>query len=215
VTAGALDELLVFAIAKPNAGVVGPQLRYPDGSTQSSRRRFPTLALAKVESTWAQASADPKLLDAYYMRDIPDITTCEVDWVVGAAMLVRQRAVDAAGDLDEARFFMYSEELDWCKRIKDAGFANYFHPRAVVTHHEGRSSGQVSAKRMLYFNTSKVRFFEKHHGAAVAAELRMALLGQFRRQIWLERAKAALGNKRATRLERIAAYQAVIDSGLR
>jgi N-acetylglucosaminyl-diphospho-decaprenol L-rhamnosyltransferase len=212
---GALDEMLGLALADARIGVVGPQLRYPDGAVQSSRRRFPTLELAMVESTWAQDRAPRALLDSYYVRDRGDDETCDVDWLVGAALLVRREAVEAVGDLDEERFFMYSEELDWCKRIKDAGWRVVYHPRARVLHHEGASSAQVSTRRMIYFNTSKVRYFEKHHGPQAAAALRESLLAQFRKQRTLERIKAALGHKSALRRERVAAYTAVIDSGLR
>ncbi len=215
VTPGALDELVGYADAHSAAGVVGPQLLYPDGRVQSSRRRFPTLALASIESTWAQGRAPRALLDHYYAADLPDDATNEVDWLVGAALLVRDRAIEQAGVLDEQAFFMYSEELDWCKRIKDAGWRVVYHPRARVIHHEGASSSQVSAQRMIYFNTSKVRYFEKHHGAAQAATLRQSLLGQFRSQLRLEQIKAALGHKHALRQQRIAAYKAVIASGLR
>jgi N-acetylglucosaminyl-diphospho-decaprenol L-rhamnosyltransferase len=215
VASGALDELLGLALADAGIGVVGPQLRYPDGSVQSSRRRFPTLELAMVESTWAQDRAPRALLDHYYVRDRGDDETSDVDWLVGAALLVRRGAVEAVGDLDEARFFMYSEELDWCKRIRDAGWRVVYHPRARVLHYEGASSAQVSTQRMIYFNTSKVRYFEKHHGQAAAETLRAALLAQFRKQRTLEQVKAALGHKRALRRERIAAYTAVIESGLR
>ena len=213
VTPGALDELVGYADANSGVGVVGPQLLYPDGRVQSSRRRFPTLALARVESTWARAPRE--LLDHYYAADLADDATNDVDWLVGAALLVRDRAIEQVGVLDEQTFFMYSEELDWCKRIKDAGWRVVYHPRARVIHYEGASSSQVSAQRMIYFNTSKVRYFEKHLGAAQAAALRQALLGQFRSQLRVERIKAALGHKRALRQERIAAYEAVIATGLR
>jgi N-acetylglucosaminyl-diphospho-decaprenol L-rhamnosyltransferase len=215
VTRGALDELVAYAETHPDVGVVGPQCRYPDGSIQSTRRRFPTLELALVESTWKQASAPRALLDAYYMRDVPDDATAPVDWLVGAALLARQRAVEKVGPLDEASFFMYSEEIDWCKRMREAGYGVVYHPRALIVHHEGASSSQVSARRMILFNTSKVRYFAKHHGAAQAETLRKALLAQFRQQVWIERAKLALRSQPAMRRERIAAYQAVLASGLR
>jgi N-acetylglucosaminyl-diphospho-decaprenol L-rhamnosyltransferase len=213
VPAGALDELVAYAEVNKDVGLVGPQLRYPDGSIQSSRRRFPTLEVAQCESTWQPAR--PGLLDWFYMRDLPDDQTSDVDWVVGAAMLVPERVLDAVGPLDAETFFMYSEEIDWCKRIKQLGFRVVYHPRAVITHHEGRSSAQVSAFRMKTFNTSKVRYFRKHHGGQQAEALRAALLGQFRRQVWIERAKRALGSKPAMRSERIAAYQDVLRSGLK
>jgi GT2 family glycosyltransferase len=223
VTANALDELVGYADVNRDVAVVGPQLCYPDGSVQSSRRRFPTLDLAKVESTWRQASAPKEWLDRYYARDIGDDETAEVDWVVGAAMLVRREAVEQVGGLDEQNFFMYSEELDWCKRIKDTerdgnlGGGHWrvvYHPRAKIVHHEAKSSEQVSAQRMIYFNTSKVRYFAKHHGKAEAESLRASLLSQFRQQLRTERAKFWLGHKRVLRAKRIRAYEEVIRSGL-
>ena len=215
VTPGALDELLAYAQAHPAVGVVGPQLRYPDGAVQSSRRRFPTLRTAIFESTWLQPIAPRAVLDHYYVRDCRDDETCEVDWVVGAAMLVRWEAYLQVGGLDERTFFMYSEELDWCKRIKDAGWKVAYHPRAVIVHHEGRSSGQVVARRMIHFNTSKVRYFAKHHGRAQAAALRLALLGMFAWQWALEGTKWLVGHRRHLRAERMQAYVQVLRSGLR
>jgi len=215
VTSGALDELLAYAQAHPAVGVVGPQLRYPDGAVQSSRRRFPTLLTAIFESTWLQPIAPRAVLDHYYMRNYRDDETCEVDWVVGAAMLVRWEAYLQVGGLDERTFFMYSEELDWCKRIKNAGWKVAYHPRAVIVHHEGRSSEQVVARRMIHFNTSKARYFAKHHGRAQAAALRLALLGMFAWQWGLEGAKWLAGHRRHLRAERMQAYAQVLRSGLR
>ncbi len=215
VTPGALDALLASAEAHPEAGLIGPQLRYPDGRVQSSRRRFPTLGTALFESTWLQPIAPRRLLDAYYVRDRRDDEVCAVDWVVGAAMLVRWEAYQQVGGLDERSFFMYSEELDWCRRIKAAGWQVLYDPRAVIVHHEGRSSAQVSAQRMIYFNTSKVRYFAKHHGQAQAGVLRAALLSMFAWQWALEGAKWLLGHRRDLRAERMRAYAQVLRSGLR
>ncbi len=210
VTAGALDALLAYADANPDVGVVGPQLRYPDGSIQSSRRRFPTLFTAMTESTWLQASLPSRWLDGFYVRDRTDNQTSVVDWVMGAAMLTRHSAYAKVGGLDEHNFFMYSEELDWCRRIVQAGWRVVYHPAAVVIHHEGQSSQQVSARRMRYFNRSKVRYFAKHHGAAQAALLRSTLQAQFLWQMGLEAAKWLLGHRRPLRAERLRAYWAVI-----
>ncbi|BCX02979.1 MAG: glycosyl transferase [Candidatus Roseilinea sp.] len=215
VTPGALDALLACAEAHPQAGVIGPQLRYPDGDVQSSRRRFPTFWTALFESTWLQPIAPRAVLDHYYVRDRRDDEACEVDWVVGAAMLVRREAYRQVGGLDEHNFFMYSEELDWCRRIKAAGWQVLYEPRARVVHHEGKSSAQVSAQRMIYFNTSKVRYFAKHHGRLQATALRLVLLGMFAWQWALEGAKWLAGHRRALRAERMRAYARVLRSGLR
>ena len=226
VTAGALDALLDYADAHPDAGVVGPQLRYADGSVQSSRRRFPTLATALFESTWLQPFAPRSLLDRYFVRDCGDGETCNVDWIVGAAMLVRREVYQQVGGFDARSFFMYSEEVDWCRRIKQTPLPSLtrpehkrywrvvYHPQSVVIHHEGKSSEQVSARRMIYFNTSKVRYFAKHHGRAQATLLRLALLALFAQQSVVEGAKWLVGHRRPLRAERLSAYRAVLRSGL-
>ena len=212
---GALDTLSAYANANPSVGLIGPRLSYADHSLQSSRRRFPTLRVALFESTWWQRFAPHYALNQFYMRDKADDEACEVDWVVGAAMFVRYAAYQQAGQLDEANFFMYSEETDWCKRMKDAGWRVAYLPQAEVVHYEGRSSGQVSAQRMRLFNTSKVRYFAKHHGAGQASFLRLWLLGQFAWQMGLESVKFLLGNQREMRGERIQAYWGVLRTGLR
>jgi GT2 family glycosyltransferase len=210
VTPDALDTLARYMDVHSDVGVVAPRLLYADGSPQSSRRRFPTLMTAMFESTWLQGIAPQAMLDHYYARDLRDDEINDVDWVVGAAMFVRASAIRQIGALDEKNFFMYSEELDWCRRMKQAGWRVVWHPNATVIHHEGKSSEQVSARRMQYFNTSKVRYFRKHHGAVRANLLRFTLMAQFVWQWLKEAAKSALGHRRAMRQERMQAYQQVI-----
>ena len=87
--------------------------------------------------------------------------------------------------------------------------------QALVIHYEGRSSEQVVAARHIHFNTSKVRYYEKHFGHSWAEMLRRYLLLEFRVQIWIERAKRLLGSKPELRSARIDAYRQVLESGLR
>lgn len=110
---------------------------------------------------------------------------------------------------------MYSEELDWCRRMKAAGWKVVYFPPAQVIHHEGRSSEQVPAATHIRFNRSKVRYFRKYHGALAAETLRWFLLGNFASQLVLEFAKGLVGHKRQLRAERIAAYRQVLKSGLK
>lgn len=209
----ALATLIHYADAHPRAGVLGPQLLNPDGSVQSSRRRFPTLITALFESTWLQSLAPRGVLEHYYALDLPDNQPVQVDWVTGAAMMARREAIEQAGGFDE-RFFMYSEEMDWCKRIQGAGWDIVYLPPAQVIHHEGKSSEQVIPQRHIYFQTSKVRYFRKHHGALSAEFLRACLLTMYAWQLALEVAKWGLGSKRAMRRERVSAYWQVLRSGL-
>lgn len=214
VTPGALDALVTFARGRPEAGLVGPRLVYGDGSPQSSRRRFPTLATGIFESTWLQRLAPRGLLNHFFVRDAPEDQPCDVDWVVGAAMLARWRAINQVGGLDETNFFMYSEETDWCRRMKARGWAVVWYPDATIIHFEAKSSDKVSGLRTLRFNTSRVRYFAKHHGRAAAELVRAVLMAGFVAQLVLEAGKWLLGHKRAIRAERIRAYAQVIRSGL-
>jgi len=211
VVGDALETMVTFADAHSDVGVVGPQLLNPDGTVQSSRRRFPTLATALFESTWLQPYAPHRLLARYYVLDRPDDEVQDVDWVTGAALMARREAVEQVGPLDEG-FFMYSEELDWCRRFRAAGWRVVYLPTARVIHHEGKSSEQVLPARHIHFQTSKIRYFRKYHGPAAAEVLRLVLLGNYLWQIGLEGAKWLLGHKRPLRAERIAAYRQVVRS---
>lgn len=213
----ALDTMITYLHEHPNVGVVGPQLRYGDGSLQSSRRRFPTLATALFESTplaWHLNPARNRLALRYHMADRQPHQVQEVDWLVGAALLTRREVLHQVGGFDES-YFMYSEELDWCRRVKKAGWRIVYLPAATITHYEGKSSEQVVAARHLRFNTSKVRYFRKHHGALQAGVLRLALLAMYAVEWLIEFAKWLAGSRRALRRERLRAYGQLIRSGLR
>lgn len=211
----ALATMVEYLDAHPKVGALGPRLLFPDGRQQPSRRRFPTFATALVESTVIQEWwADNRILRRYYMADTPDDAIQPVDWVVGACLLVRREAYEQVGGLDEG-FFMYSEELDWCKRIKDAGWEVVYLPTATVLHHEGKSSEQVVPARHIRFQTSKVRYFRKHHGSLQAEALRWFLLATYVYQLAREGLKWLVGHKRPLRVERMRAYRQVLRSGLR
>ena len=214
IVGNALAVLTQYLDTHPAVGLVGPRLLTPTGGTQSSRRRFPTPALLFFESTWLQRLAPRGWLRRYYVEDLPDDAPAEVDWVVGAALCVRRAAYAQVGGFDET-FFMYSEELDWQRRLRAAGWGIAHVPAACVIHAEAQSSAQVPAATHIRFNSSKVRYMRKYHGALAAQALRLWLLGQFAAQLALEAVKGALGHKRTVRQARVAAYAAVLRSGLR
>jgi N-acetylglucosaminyl-diphospho-decaprenol L-rhamnosyltransferase len=210
----ALGTMVAFADEHLDVGVVGPQLLNPDGSVQSSRRRFPTLATAFFESTWLQPYVPRRLLERYYVGDQPDDRVQDVDWLTGAALMARREAIERVEPMDE-RFFMYSEELDWCRRFREAGWRVVYLPTAQILHHEGKSSEQVLPARHIHFQTSKVRYFRKYHGHVAAEALRLFLLGNYVWQLGLEGAKWLVGHRRSLRAGRVAAYWQVLRSGLR
>lgn len=214
VVGDALGTMVAYMEAHPRVGALGPQLLNPDGTTQSSRRRFPTLATAFLESTvlqpWFQGS---RILERYYLLDRPDDETQPVDWVVGAALLIRREALHQVGPLDE-EFFMYSEELDWCYRLKAQGWDVVYLPTAQVVHQEGRSSEQVLPARHIHFQRSKVLFFKRYYGWR-GEVLRWFILSTYLYLFALEGLKWLVGHKRSLRRERVAAYWQLLRSGLK
>ncbi|MEJ5311779.1 MAG: glycosyltransferase family 2 protein [Anaerolineae bacterium] len=210
----ALPRMVDYLQSHPNVGMVGPQLLNPDRSVQSSRRHFPTLPVLFLESTWLEKLTPRRVLRYYYAQEQPDDVTQDVDWITGAAMLTRREVVAQVGGMDEG-FFMYSEELDWCRRIREAGWRVVYFPEARIVHHEGKSSEQVVAARHIYFQSSKVRYTRKYHGKIIAEGLRCWLLAQYVWQVGVEGAKWLIGHRRPLRAARIAAYRQVLKSKLR
>jgi GT2 family glycosyltransferase len=210
----ALPRMLALLDGRPEIGVLGPQLLNPDGSVQSSRRRFPTLATGLFESTWLAPLAPRQLLAHYFMLDLPDDEIAAVDWLTGACLLVRRAAAEAAGPLDEA-YFMYSEELDWCRRIKAAGWQIVYYPKAQVIHHQGKSSEQAVTERHIHFQRAKLRYFKKHHRPGAARLIRAVLLLNYAWQLAIESVKGILGHRRPLRWQRVRAYWQVLRTGLR
>lgn len=210
----AIDQMTAYLDANPSVGIVGPRTLNTDGSTQSSRRRFPTIATALFESTWLQGYAPRALLDRYYVADVADDSTAQVDWVQGSALMARREVYEQIGGLDEA-YVMFSEEMDWCRRAKDAGWDVVYVGSARITHHGGKSTDQVVARRHIYFQESKLRYFRKYHGSIVAQGLRLFLLSSYVFQLLMEAVKGVLGIKRAMRQERVRQYLDVLRSGLK
>lgn len=210
----ALPQMVNFLDSHPDVGIIGPHTLNADGSTQSSRRHFPTVALGFFESTWLEGFTPKSMLDHYYVRNQPDNDIFDVDWVQGSALMARREVYEQIGGLD-TDYIMFSEELDWCKRAKDNNWRVIYFGKAQIIHHGGKSTEQVVANKHIYFQQSKLRYFQKHHGHFVATILRIYLLINYIWQIALEGIKSLLGHKRELRQKRIRAYWQVIRSGLK
>ena len=211
---GTLATMLGYMRQHPGVGILGPHTLNTDDSHQSTRRRFPTLLTGIFESTWLSTVAPAAVFDRYFMRDTDDDALLEVDWIQGSAMMLRREVFQDIGGLDEG-YVMYSEELDYCRRAKDAGWAVMYHGGAKIKHHGGKSSEQVAAFKQIQFHTSKLRYFRKHHGYLFYVLLRWVILAQFWWQMVLETSKASIGHKRALRLQRIKNYWQVLRNGLK
>jgi GT2 family glycosyltransferase len=178
---------------------------------QSSRRRFPTLSTLFAESTQLQRIfPNNAILRRYYVQDRSNDDPQDLDWLVGACLCVRAAAARGIGLFDE-RFFMYSEELDWCRRFRAAGWRVAYVPTAEVIHLEGGSSRLDLAARDRLFQAGKLQYTAKWHGRPVAAALRAYLVLEYVLRAMEEALKLALGS----RVEERRARLRVIGAGLR
>jgi N-acetylglucosaminyl-diphospho-decaprenol L-rhamnosyltransferase len=208
---GALGALVDYLDGHPNVAVAGPRLRFPDGRVQPSRRRFPTFATLLFESTQIQRFwPDNAVLRRYYVADRSDDEPQTVDWLVGACLCVRASAGAEVGLFDE-RFFMYSEELDWCRRFRAAGWQIAYVPQSEVVHLEGASARLDLGARDRLFQASKLQYATKWHGPWVAGALRAYLVLEYLARAVEESVKLAFGSRVGERRARLR----VIGSSLR
>ncbi|MBI2911180.1 MAG: glycosyltransferase family 2 protein [Chloroflexi bacterium] len=211
----ALPLLWSYLEAHPDVAVVGPLIEDGEGRPRPAMRRFPRPGTLFVESTGFQGLFEgSRLLQAYYCRDLSPSGTQEVDWLSGACLMVRRAAVEQVGGMDE-RFFLYCEELDWCRRMRAAGWKVVHLGEARVAHLGGRSSQQDLVARHVHFQDSKCKYAAKYHGRRLAAVLRAYLWLWYLAEAAQEGAKLLLGHRRGLRRQRLAILWPALRSGLR
>jgi len=180
---GALQKMVAWMDERPMVGVAGPMLVEPDGSIQKSVRRLPgvldqLLVLLKLPHLWR---AHP-VLRRYYADDFDYSRESDVEQLMGAAFFVRREVFETIGLLDE-RFFIWFEEVDFCKRAREAGWRVVYAPVARVMHHGGRSfSQEMRFRKQRHFVRSLLAYVKKHRGTlpalllAVPAALILSLM---------------------------------------
>lgn len=171
----ALDHLRA-ALQEPLAGACGPSLAYGDGTFQHSAFRFPTLAMALLDFFPLHHRLIESRLNGRYPRAVYQAgEPFPVDHTLGACLLVRGDCLRRVGLLDEG-FFMYCEEIDWCWRIREAGYEILCVPRARVIHHEARSTRQFREEMLPALWRARLRLFRKHRGPLYRLLARAILL---------------------------------------
>ncbi len=212
---GSIATLADYVHAHKQVGIAGPRLLNLDGTLQGSRRRFPTLATALIESTPIQRwFPNARPLRQFYMLDRSDDETQQVGWLSGAALMCRKEALEQAGLFDPG-YFMFSEEVDLCRRVSDAGWSIIYLPETEITHYGGQSTDQDVPARHVHFNTGKARYFRLHEGRMIGTLVRRYMLLSYAAQLLSEAGKWLLGHKRPMRDERVRLYMQVLQSGLR
>jgi hypothetical protein len=160
---GATAALRGALAADPRAGAAGAKLLRPDGRPQPSAWRFPTPLTAL---------AGALLLHRRYTVQSRGNATRRVDWAQSAALMVRREAAAQIGWFDP-RFFVYSDEVDFCRRLVDAGWHTLYVPAAEVVHHEQLSTGSVPERRIVELSRNRDRYMRKHHGPVAAWTVRL------------------------------------------
>ena len=160
---GAVEKLVAFADAHPRCGIAGPQIHWPDGTWQPSRRRFPT-----VRGTMVRRTPLRRLRPSYetqrdhYLLDERPTDPVEADWLLGAFLLMRRTMLDELGGWD-AGFRHYCEDIDLCYRAMQAGWERWYVPDALVTHDYAAVIDRRFISRHTFWHLrGMARFVRKH-----------------------------------------------------
>jgi N-acetylglucosaminyl-diphospho-decaprenol L-rhamnosyltransferase len=171
-TSSFLRILVAFAESHPAAGAVGPKLVGKHGEDQVSCFPLPTLD----REMWRLFHLDRFHERASYpLSRLRTATPQSVESIQGACMLIRREALEQAGLLDE-RFFIYTEEIDLCRRLLDLGWQIFWVPESVIVHHGAASTAQVGGRMFLELYRSKIQYFRKHLGAWGGVAYKVVLL---------------------------------------
>lgn len=138
-----VERLHEFMENRPEVGMSGPKIVYPDGSLQYSCWRFPTFLQPIFSRTkWGKKGKGKETADRFMMKDFDHKKTLPVDAIMGSAMFVRKNAINEIGGFDDL-FWMYFEDIDWCKRMWEEGWPVYYVHDIVLNHFHRRASAQV------------------------------------------------------------------------
>jgi len=160
---GSIDNLLDYIKNHDNIGAIGPKILLPNGNLdEAAKRSFPNpknsfyklFGFSKINKN----SED----NNYNLDDLDSDGIYEVDSLVGAFMLVKKEIINQIGLLDED-YFMYGEDIDWCYRIKEAGWKVIYYGKAEIIHYKGSSSKKQKSKLIYEFHRSMYLFYNKHY----------------------------------------------------
>lgn len=163
VTHGAIAALTAFADGHPRCGIAAPQLRYPDGRWQPSRRSFPTIRGTLVRRTPLRRWLRPEQRQRrHYLLDEQPDEPAPSDWFLGAFLLLRREMLEQLGGLDEG-YHLYGEDIDLAYRARKAGWERWYVPDAVVIHHhQALTDRRFLTRRTIWHWRSILRFVRKH-----------------------------------------------------
>ncbi len=151
-----LIKLVEFMDSNPKAGIAGPKLINPDGSLQYSCSRYPNWKLPFYRRSFLRHTNHGQAwIDNYFMKDWDHNNNLKVDWLFGACLIVRKSILEKVGLLDD-RFFMYMEDLDWCRRMWLKNYEVWYVAEAQIIHYHHRESADVSGLGGLFKKSGRV-----------------------------------------------------------
>lgn len=163
---GGIRVMVAWLREHARCAIAAPRIVNSDGSLEYSARSYPSpfAFLFNRYSLLTKLWPGNPWTRRYLLSDWDHASPRSVDWVSGAAMLVRRAAVAAVGGMDEV-FFMFNEDVDWCRRMNLAGWSVDYVPPAETVHHIGASRGEVSDHVILERHRGMIHYFRKHHPA--------------------------------------------------
>ena len=174
----ALSTILAFMRTHPRCGIAGSRIYNLDGTIQESCGEFDTWAGAFLRSSaWGEWPIFAPYANGTDLRAWGHATERRVDIAIGAALCIRRRLIDEIGPFDE-RFFLYHEEVDYAKRAAEAGWETWYVPASEAIH-EGMGSARGNYDVETRKQTSRRKYWIKHHGIAWYATLVAALVGRY------------------------------------
>jgi GT2 family glycosyltransferase len=185
IESGALSRLVSALEAHPEWGIIGPRMLDGNGKPYRAARRFPTTKdLAYEQLGLSKLFPLSRRFNGYVYGETPLRTLDEVEQIEGSALLIRREALDAVGPLDE-QFFIFFEEVDWCRRVRDAGFEIHVVADAAVRHHRSTTMSKHYVRIRRIHANSAMKYFRKHHGEESLRELRKRMKRALRLRILL------------------------------
>lgn len=169
---GTVAQVVSYLDAHPDVGLFGSTILNPDGTLQRSVRRFPSLlTLAALLLKLHALFPDAPPVRSYFANDFDYDHEADVDQLMGAYLVVRREALHDIGMLD-AGYYLWFEEVDWCKRARDAGWKVRYAPGMPIIHRGGESFRQHgNARQQLLFVKSALRYARKHFSPYAYAAL--------------------------------------------
>jgi GT2 family glycosyltransferase len=194
---GCLETLSAYLEQHPKVGLVGPRVTGADGLLQRTCRHLPgpwntlcrALALDRLFATRAW-------LSGYELPPAQHETLHEAEVLSGCFCMARRSAVEQVGGLDE-QFFFYAEDLDWCKRFRDAGWKLAYVPQATATHFGGGSTSKAPLRFSVEILRATLKYWRKHHGRLGESLCRALLIAHHGLRLLLRAALSGLGLSRS------------------